>query len=724
MNDQTGNGKFKYTYTIPTIYKDKNTGKPYIKLGKKKKWLNTNMNDTQLKKYVEKNFKIKKKIKANVSFKKPKQKKKPQKKGIEQKVSQKVVVISPSDKKDTTPIYQNVSRLDPDVQNLVNKIRTGEVYVSKSDSSKPEPKPKKEPEPKVIKSSIISTPSILSIPPSPSAPPIQSLPSTPIIPQYEPYVPENEPKVINAYIEPEDPLIVDIEPEIVKSELDEKHQETKEEEKKEEIEEKKFQSRKEMIDELLKLYTKKQLVELLYDMTKTNKSKLKKMRKDQLAIEILNIEYGVEGNGYNKKNYSTNELINGQGKEMGGGLWTSQIIEIMSKVKPFIGCIASDQFDTLLPRIKPNTKLGFITNLSPSTSGGSHWVAIAINATNNKPDSNSIMYYDPFGKDVPFEMLQGLKQISNKIAPDKMLKFKVNSIQHQDIKTDNCGYFSIKFLLDILTRGKSFAQATGYDEKIKDQSKQREKEIENLKGKAPFNYINMYQGQDGKGIKETVKKVASKVVNKVKDVAKNIYDRIKSIFTGVSGSASLRKFLEKYGNEKITAIKVGRQPISGYIRKILNLLSLGKLEKGLKELKYDDLFHLYMYIKLSNGKTFHLEKNQRIAIYEEGVKGETIDVPLKSPITVIDFIEKAKKRMGDKFYPYSAIENNCQNFIANVLSANGLLNDSSRKFIHQDVESLFKKIPDYVKIIANKVTDVAGRAETVLEGNGKKKQYN
>jgi hypothetical protein len=45
----------------------------------------------------------------------------------------------------------------------------------------------------------------------------------------------------------------------------------------------------------------------------------------------------------------------------------------------------------------------------------------------------------------------------------------------------------------------------------------------------------------------------------------------RSLFGGVNGSVKLRKFLERYGNEKIVDIKVGRQPINGIIRKILKL---------------------------------------------------------------------------------------------------------------------------------------------------------
>src|SRR5271170_2598435 len=103
----------------------------------------------------------------------------------------------------------------------------------------------------------------------------------------------------------------------------------------------------------------------------------------------------------------------------------------MSRVPEFVGCIASDEFPTLIKRIKPCHKFGFISNTDTSNQPGSHWVAIAINPTDKKPDPWSIMYFDPFGDDIRENMLDGLKELVDKAAPDKMLKLKVNQVQHE-----------------------------------------------------------------------------------------------------------------------------------------------------------------------------------------------------------------------------------------------------------------------------------------------------
>ena len=77
------------------------------------------------------------------------------------------------------------------------------------------------------------------------------------------------------------------------------------------------------------------------------------------------------------------------------------------------------------------------------------------------------------------------------LKPDTILKVKENHIVHQSDDTSNCGYFCCKFLIDRF-RGKSFSEASGYDDAVKiNHSKHDEKEIERLKHVKPFNYISV-----------------------------------------------------------------------------------------------------------------------------------------------------------------------------------------------------------------------------------------
>ena len=59
----------------------------------------------------------------------------------------------------------------------------------------------------------------------------------------------------------------------------------------------------------------------------------------------------------------------------------------------------------------------------------------------------------------------------------------------QSDNSSNCGWFCCAFLIDRF-RGKSFSEATGYDDRIKiNHINKDEKEIERLKNMPPFSYI-------------------------------------------------------------------------------------------------------------------------------------------------------------------------------------------------------------------------------------------
>ena len=75
------------------------------------------------------------------------------------------------------------------------------------------------------------------------------------------------------------------------------------------------------------------------------------------------------------------------------------------------------------------------------------------------------------------------------LKPETVLKVKENKVIHQDDDSSNCGYFAAKFLIDRF-RGKSFADASGYDDRMKiNHINHDEKEIERLKKVPPFSYI-------------------------------------------------------------------------------------------------------------------------------------------------------------------------------------------------------------------------------------------
>lgn len=174
-------------------------------------------------------------------------------------------------------------------------------------------------------------------------------------------------------------------------------------------------------------------------------------------------------------------------------------------------------------------------------------------------------------------------------------------------------------------------------------------------------------------------------------------------------SPSIRKLLDQVGNEKITSIKLFRKPIS--------LSSFAKFIGALKGTPYDQLLHLGLVI---NNK-YLLDKQEVIHFEKSGVPSgsETLDVNVNKDLTINELLSATRKRMGDSnFTSYSARRNNCQDFVMNVLSANGLNSQEYSQFIKQDLQQVFENLPSYSEQIADFVTGAQRVAERLVSGEG------
>jgi hypothetical protein len=165
---------------------------------------------------------------------------------------------------------------------------------------------------------------------------------------------------------------------------------------------------------------------------------------------------------------------------------------------------------------------------------------------------------------------------------------------------------------------------------------------------------------------------------------------------------NVSNLLNRFGNNNIIEITVCRKPIEGLTKKLLNIATFGQLESKLKKFNYDDIFHLYMNIKLDNQLTFGFEKNQTVDIKRGGFpfnniyKDEDGEQKLLQECKVISdvkdiklltFFEKGEKKGGKNFYRYSEVDN-CQKFVNDLLVANGIKYLSS--FIMQKIDEIIK----------------------------------
>jgi hypothetical protein len=166
------------------------------------------------------------------------------------------------------------------------------------------------------------------------------------------------------------------------------------------------------------------------------------------------------------------------------GIYNDELQKIFKdKTNKFLPVISSDNMHTLIPMVNKNTKrFGWIQNTEPQSSMGRHWVAWFIDIPNYE-----INFYDSLVENggVPTKQsLKGLKKIVDKINPEYYLLLKYNTIREQHPDSKNCGYFSLKFIMDRYS-GLDFKESTGYNsvygDDVKDNYNEGELEIKKFK---------------------------------------------------------------------------------------------------------------------------------------------------------------------------------------------------------------------------------------------------
>jgi hypothetical protein len=206
-----------------------------------------------------------------------------------------------------------------------------------------------------------------------------------------------------------------------------------------------------------------------------------------------------------------------------------------------------------------------------------------------------------------------------------------------------------------------------------------------------------------------------KALEEVKKFGKNlIYGRLDAY------PPSVQKIIDANKDAIVQSITLHRKPLSSTYTTLMSWATGGETDKRLKEQPKDTLYHISMWVKLSNGKTLKVEKNEVIAINPnpKAHKDEqTQEVPPPpAGLTFGDMLEKARKEAGDtKFFGYSAKDNNCGNFIEYILRANGMESQQTKDYIGQDTKTILEGFPTLRKVM-NTITDLAGRANVLLEG--------
>ena len=168
-------------------------------------------------------------------------------------------------------------------------------------------------------------------------------------------------------------------------------------------------------------------------------------------------------------------------------------------------------------------------------------------------------------------------------------------------------------------------------------------------------------------------------------------------------------------------MNVVRTPIQKLISTALNLLSAGKFDMLKKKYSYDNLFHLSLMCNVG-GKYIYVEKNEVVNVsptFTITSQSEIRNVPLNNKsITINQMLQNTLDAIGDnRFFTYDAFENNCQDFLINILKNNNLGNNSIYLFIKQDISGILRDLPPGLPKIARTITDI-GAIVSRLRGDG------
>lgn len=246
-------------------------------------------------------------------------------------------------------------------------------------------------------------------------------------------------------------------------------------------------------------------------------------------------------------------------------------------------------------------------------------------------------------------------------------------------------------------------------------------------GAGIFDYVKGFYDYGKKQVKQQVGNVKDLVVNPVgatKRIAGEAKDYVKAVVFGATKlPPNARNILHQYGDAKITEISVCRNPVGSLLTGALNAVSLGAFKKAFSKKPYDQLYHLYLWIKVE-GTNITLEKNEVItmdidASIRNGSDTMKVSLPTDRTLTLNEMMANTEAMMKQKFLTYSAKDNNCQDFVMAVLQSNGLGDDSIYSFVKQDTKSLFAN-DNFLRKVSNTLTDVGARANTAIFGAGYK----
>jgi hypothetical protein len=213
---------------------------------------------------------------------------------------------------------------------------------------------------------------------------------------------------------------------------------------------------------------------------------------------------------------------------------------------------------------------------------------------------------------------------------------------------------------------------------------------------------------------------------KTKNITQNVSGRITGAIMGRNDyPPAERSIIDRYGNQKIVKICIYREKLDKSINTLVNVISLGQFNKVKNEYGYDHFYHLMMVVTLENNVPILIEKNEVINLHEypkinpDAQKMELF-IPPNFDMTFKQFLNNGQAFMGNDYFTYDALNNNCQRFIKSLILANrlGKDNPSIISFIEQDTTGLKRDLSPLTQSLFRKTTDLAARLNVLAKGKG------
>ena len=182
-----------------------------------------------------------------------------------------------------------------------------------------------------------------------------------------------------------------------------------------------------------------------------------------------------------------------------------------------------------------------------------------------------------------------------------------------------------------------------------------------------------------------------------------------------------RAIYDKVKDLPIIKMIIQRNPVQKAITELMSLTSGGKFKERFSKEPYDRLFHLKLVLQTADNQIYSIEKNEVVNMEMPPIRADKAEDKevnnFPRGITLKTMVENYQNKKGkEKFFIYDGVNNNCQDFVLNLLQNSGLGNQSDYEFIKQDTEHLFEGLTT-TRNIMKTATNTGAMLRGFLGGN-------